>query len=308
MPRAKGGGESGAISQYAAADEPIEGPQRSKLAPGLYLVATPIGNMEDITLRALTVLAGVDAVLCEDTRVSGKLLARFHIAAKKIPYHDHNTDRVRPGIVARLQAGATLALISDAGTPLVSDPGFKLVRDAIAAGISVTAVPGASAVLAGLLLAGLPPDKFLFAGFLPPKPGARRRSLDALKAVPATLVFFESGPRLADSLFDMAAMLGDRDAAVARELTKLYEEVKRGGLAQLAAHYQKTGGPKGEIVVVVAPPAGEVAADAATLDDALIAALARVSLRQAVAEIAASTGLPRREVYARALALTGAGR
>jgi 16S rRNA (cytidine1402-2'-O)-methyltransferase len=308
MPRAKGGAESGAISQHAGADKPIEGSRRSKLAPGLYLVATPIGNAEDITLRALKVLAGADAVLCEDTRVSGKLLARFNIAAKKIPYHDHNADRVRPGIVARLQAGAALALISDAGTPLVSDPGFKLVRDAIAAGVAVTAVPGASAALAGLSLAGLPPDKFLFAGFLPPKPGARRRALDALKAVPATLIFFESGPRLADSLSDMAAMLGDRAAAVARELTKLFEEVKRGGLAQLAAHYQKTGAPKGEIVVVVAPPAGEVSADANALDAALRAALARVSLRQAVAEIAAETGLPRREVYARALALTGEGR
>ncbi|MDE2227671.1 MAG: 16S rRNA (cytidine(1402)-2'-O)-methyltransferase [Alphaproteobacteria bacterium] len=276
----------------------------SKLAPGLYLVATPIGNLADVTLRALRVLRSADAVLCEDTRVTAKLLARYGIAAATQPYHDHNAERVRPGILARLKAGAALALVSDAGTPLVSDPGFKLVRAALADGIAVTAVPGPSAALAALLASGLPPDRFLFAGFLPPKEAARRRSLDELKDVDATLVFFESAPRLAASLADMAAILGPRPAAVARELTKLHEEVRRGSLAELAAQYRASGPPKGELVVVVGPPERTATSDA-EIDRALGVTLAHKSLREAVEDVASATGARRRHVYARALALKG---
>jgi 16S rRNA (cytidine1402-2'-O)-methyltransferase len=318
MPRDKGagagrrartsGGLSGAVSLAAGAigPEPIEAVQPSKLAPGLYVVATPIGNLGDITLRALKILAGSSAVLCEDTRVTGKLLARFGIAARKIPYHDHNAERARPGILRRLKAGEALALVSDAGTPLVSDPGYKLVRDAIAEGIAVTAIPGASAALNALVLSGLPPDVFLFGGFLPAKSAARKRSLQEWKSVRATLLFYETAPRLADSLADMAEVLGDRPASVSRELTKLYEEVKRGTLAGLAAFYREAGAPRGEVVVAVGPPAGPASDTGGPgLDRALEKALAGASLRQAVADVAAATGLPRRLVYARALYLKG---
>jgi 16S rRNA (cytidine1402-2'-O)-methyltransferase len=286
--------------------EPIDPAQRSKPAPGLYIVATPIGNAQDITLRALTLLATVDVIACEDTRVSVKLLRRHAIATRRVAYHDHNADAVRPKLLARLAAGQSVALISDAGTPLVSDPGFKLVREAVERGFAVTALPGPSAPLAALVLSALPADQFFFAGFLPAKEAARRRALAALKAVPATLLFLESAPRLAASLADMAAVLGDRPAAVARELTKLYEEVRRAPLGSLAAHYGGVPPPKGEIVVVVGPPAASddaVSADA--LDQALGVALARMSLKDASEAVAAATGLPRRAVYARALALAG---
>lgn len=292
------------LGNAARGAEGTEADAASKLAPGLYLVATPIGNLADVTLRALDVLRGADAVLCEDTRVTAKLLARYGIAAATQPYHDHNAERVRPAILARLKAGAVLALVSDAGTPLVSDPGYKLVRAALADGIAVTVVPGASAALTALLGSGLPPDRFLFAGFLPPKAAGRQRALDELKDVAATLVFFESAPRLAESLADMAAMLGPRPAAVARELTKLHEEVRRDDLAALAAHYRTAGPPKGELVVVVGPPA-PAAASESDLDRALGAALAHKSLREAVEDVAAATGARRRQVYARALALKG---
>lgn len=290
------------LGNAARGAEGIGETESSKLAPGLYLVATPIGNLADVTLRALAVLRGADAILCEDTRVTAKLLARYGIATTARPYHDHNAERVRPAILARLKAGAVLALVSDAGTPLVSDPGYKLVRAALADGIAVTAVPGPSAALAALLSSGLPPDRFLFAGFLPAKTAARRRALDELKAVAATLVFFESAPRLAECLADMVEILGSRPAAVARELTKLHEEVRRGDLAALAAHYRAAGPPKGELVLVIGPPA-QTAASEAELDRALGTALARKSLRAAVAEVAAATGARRRHVYARALAL-----
>jgi len=273
------------------------------------VVSTPIGNLGDVTLRALKTLVSADAVLCEDTRVTGKLLARYGISARKIPYHDFNADRARPEILRRLKAGEALALVSDAGTPLLSDPGYKLVRDAVAAGLSVTAIPGPSAALAALVLSGLPPDAFLFGGFLPPKSAARKTALRQWKNLPATLLFYETAPRLAASLADMAEILGDRPASVARELTKLYEEVKRGTLAGLAAFYREQGGPKGEMVVAVGPPADQSSiTDDASLDRALAPALAATSLRQAVADVAASTGLPRRLVYARALHLKGAGR
>jgi 16S rRNA (cytidine1402-2'-O)-methyltransferase len=276
------------------------------LAPGLYIVATPIGNLGDITLRALEVLRRVDAIACEDTRVTATLARRFGLSAERVAYHDHNAEAMRPKLLERLGAGAAIALVSDAGTPLISDPGFKLVRAAIEAGIPVTALPGASAALAALMLAGLPTDRFLFAGFLPVKSGQRRRALQELAAVPATLVFYETAPRLAAALADMAAVLGDRQAAVARELTKLHEEVRRGDLTELATHYATVGPPRGEIAVVVGPPAREApAVTADDLDARLKAALESLSVREASAAVAAATGLPRRQVYARALALQG---
>ncbi|HEX6843252.1 MAG TPA: 16S rRNA (cytidine(1402)-2'-O)-methyltransferase [Stellaceae bacterium] len=278
-------------------------------APGLYVVATPIGNAEDITLRALAMLRGADVIACEDTRVTAKLMARHGIAAPLVAYHDHNAARMRPLLLERLRRGEAIALVSDAGTPLVSDPGFKLVREAIAEQLPVTTLPGPSAALAALVLSGLPSDRFLFAGFLPPKAAARRRALAELAAVPATLVFFEGASRLADALGDMAETLGDRSAAVAREITKLYEEVRRGTLRELGGHYAAAGPPRGEVVVVVGPPPSErpaVSADA--IDAQLEAALASMSLKDASAAVAAATGLKRRDVYARALTLAGRGK
>ncbi len=268
-------------------------------------MATPIGNAADITLRALDVLARADLVACEDTRITAKLLSMHGLKAPLAPYHEHNAARQRPMLLARLAAGEAIVLASDAGTPLVSDPGYKLVREAIAAGHRVTTLPGPSAPLAALVLSGLPSDRFLFAGFLPPKSAGRRAALAELAAVPATLVMFESAGRLADSLADMAAVLGPRPAAVARELTKLYEEVRRGRLDELGRHYAEAGAPKGEIVVVVGPPEESATAPAESdLDAALDAALARMSLRDAVDAVAAATGRKRREVYARALSRT----
>lgn len=275
--------------------------------PGLILVSTPIGNAADIGLRALDVLARADVVACEDTRVTGKLMAMHGIRAPLTPYHEHNAARVRPGLIRRMKSGETVALVSDAGAPLVSDPGFGLVRECIAEEIPVTAVPGASAVLTALQLSGLPTDRFLFAGFLPTKAGGRRRTIAEVAAVPATLVFMESPKRLAESLADMADGLGPRDACVARELTKLFEEVRRGPLAELAAHYAESGPPKGEVMVVVGPPAPAAAADDEEVDRLLTEALATLRVRDAAASVAAATGRPRREVYARAVVLAGSG-
>jgi len=290
--------------------EPIGPSARSKperaLAPGLYVVATPIGNAEDITLRALRVLASADAIACEDTRVSAKLLQRHGISTERIAYHDHSAPGVTERLLARIAAGGAVALISDAGTPLLSDPGFPLVREAVARGLAVTVIPGPSAPVAALVLSGLPAERFLFAGFLPAKAAARRRALDELKAVPATLLFLETAPRLAASLADMAAVLGDRPASVARELTKLHEEVRRDRLAALAAHYQAAGPPKGEIVIAVGPPdQAAPTLDEVALDAKLRAALGTMSVKDASNAVAAATGLPRRAVYARALALAG---
>jgi 16S rRNA (cytidine1402-2'-O)-methyltransferase len=273
------------------------------LGRGLHIVATPIGNLGDITLRALEVLRGVDLIACEDTRVSAKLLRAYGIATPMTPYHEHNAERARPKLLAALAAGGRVALISDAGTPLVSDPGYKLLRAALAAGIAVSMAPGPSAVIAALALSGLPTDRFLYAGFLPQKAAQRQAMLGELAGVPATLVMFETAPRLAASLADMAGCLGARDAAICRELTKLHEEVRRGSLAALAAHYAAAGPPKGEIVVVVGPPAPPEPIGDEELDRRLRAALAEGSLRDAVAALAGETGLPRRRVYARALAL-----
>lgn len=278
------------------------------LAPGLYIVSTPIGNLGDLSPRARRVLAGVDLIACEDTRVTARLVAACRAETPMQPYHEHNAARMRPRLLARLASGARVALVSDAGTPLVSDPGLKLVQAAIDAGCAVTVVPGPNAALSALVLSGLPSDRFLFAGFLPTKAVARRAALQELAPVKATLVLYESPARLADSLADMASVLGDRPAAVARELTKLYEEVRRGALPELAAHYAAIAPPKGEVTLVIGPPGDDapVVNDAA-LDARLDAALAAHSLKDAVARVAAETGIPRRAVYLRALARKSPG-
>jgi 16S rRNA (cytidine1402-2'-O)-methyltransferase len=273
------------------------------LAPGLYVVSTPIGNLRDMTLRALDILASADVVCAEDTRVAGKLLSAFGVSARLRPYHDHNGAQARPGLLAELEKGARIALISDAGTPLISDPGYKLVREAAGRGINVVAIPGASAPLTALASSGLPTDRFMFVGFPPPKSAARKRFLADMKSAQATLVFFEGPSRLAASLADMAEVLGARDAAVARELTKKFEETRRGKLVELAAHYEREGPPRGEIVVLVGPPSGEAAADADALDNAILAADDSRPLKEIAAEIAEKFGLKRRDVYERALEL-----
>ena len=282
------------------------GSEAGTLAPGLYLVATPIGNARDITLRALDVLAAADVLAAEDTRTARRLLEIHGVRRdlrRLVAYHDHNGALVRPRLLAALAEGRSVALVSDAGTPLVADPGFRLAAEARAAGHAVTAVPGASALLAALSVAGLPTDRFLFAGFLPPKRAARRRALAGLAAVPATLVFYESPRRMAECLADMAEVLGaEREAAVCRELTKRFEEARRGGLGALAAAYAGEPDPRGEVVLLAGPPVA-AAPTGAELDDALEAALDGQSVRDAAAEAAAALGLPRREVYARALAL-----
>jgi len=278
----------------------------SKLANGLYLVATPIGNLGDLAPRAETVLEAVDTVLCEDTRHTGRLLAHLGIDARLRPYHEHNAARVRPGLVAELAGGAAMALVSDAGMPAIADPGHKLVRDAIAAGVMVTAVPGPSAGITALAISGLPTDRHFFQGFLPAKASARRKVLEELAAIPATLVLFESPHRLAASLADAAAILGGRPAAIARELTKLHEEVRRGSLDTLAAELAAEPPPKGEIVLVIGPPeTGSEPVDAATLDALLIDALAAHGASRAAALVAEQTGEPRGALYRRLLALQG---
>jgi len=281
--------------------------EAAALAPGLYVVATPIGNLGDVSLRALTTLAAADAILAEDTRVTHRLLDRYDIAAPLVAYHEHNAAEVRPRILARLAAGEALALVSDAGTPLVSDPGYKLVVDAAAAGVAVFTLPGPCAAIAALTTAALPTDRFFFEGFLPAKTAARRERIAELASIPATLVFYESPGRLAEALADLAAGLGPRPAAVARELTKLHEETRRATLTALAAHYAAAA-PKGEIVVVVGPPAPAAKPAAETLDAMILDALAALSVKDAAAAVAVEAGLPRREVYARALRLAGTRR
>jgi 16S rRNA (cytidine1402-2'-O)-methyltransferase len=272
------------------------------LAAGLYILATPIGNARDVSLRALDALKGCDVIAAEDTRVTSKLLSIHGISKPLIPYNDHNGPQMRPKILARLAEGQRVVLVSDAGTPLVSDPGYKLVREAIAAGANLIAIPGPSAVLAGLSLSGLPSDRFLFAGFLPSRSGERKSALEELKGVAATLVFFESAQRLSESLAAMAEVLGDRPAAMARELTKLHEEVRRGSLGELAAHYEKAGAPRGEVTLLVGPPLA-AAPDAARIDAALKAALAFMPVKAAADLIAGLTDAPRKQIYARALDL-----
>ncbi len=284
--------------------EPAEPPIKTALpVPGLHLVATPIGNLGDVSLRALAVLRGADRIYCEDTRVTRKLLARYGIKTPLEPYHDHNAEMARPAILAALRRGERVALVSDAGTPLVCDPGYKLARTAIAEDLPVTAAPGASAVLTGLILSGLPPDRFLFAGFLPRQRAARRRALAGWAGLDATLIFYEAPPRLAVALADIGEILGPRPAAVARELTKLHEEVRRGSLGDLARYYRDAGPPRGEIVVVVGPPEPPPAADKDEIERRLRAAVAQLGVRDAAAKLAAETGLPRSALYRRGLAI-----
>jgi 16S rRNA (cytidine1402-2'-O)-methyltransferase len=283
------------------AAEVVNGLLARALPPGLYLVATPIGNLADITLRALATLAQADIIYCEDTRHSRTLLAHFSILRATRPYHEHNAERERPRILADLAAGKSVALISDAGTPLVSDPGYKLVRDCIAQGHRVTSLPGPSALLAATGSAGLATDTFLFAGFLPARQGARRDRLVELGGVPATLVFFEAPTRLADSLADIAATLGQREAAVARELTKLHEEVRRGTPADLAEWAQKEQ-PKGEMVIVVGPPGEETVTDEA-ISAKLEPLLALMRLSEAAKAVAEALGVPKGRAYDIGLAL-----
>jgi len=275
------------------------------LAAGLYILATPIGNARDISLRALEVLKACDVIAAEDTRVTAKLLAIHGVSKPLIAYNDHNGAEMRPKILARLEQGQVVVLVSDAGTPLVSDPGYKLVRAAIAANLSIVALPCPSAVLAALTLSGLPSDRFLFAGFLSSKAGERKTMLEEVKGVRATLIFFESAQRLSESLAAMAEVLGNRDAVMARELTKLHEEVRRGPLQELAAHYEKQGAPKGEVTLLVAPPQAAVP-DMARIDAALKSALAFMPVKAAAELIAGLTDGSRKEIYARALELKGA--
>ena len=278
------------------------------LAPGLHLVATPIGAAGDVTLRALDILARADILAAEDTRRTGQLLAAHGIDRgdrRMVAYHDHNAPAKAPWLIAQMREGASVALVSDAGTPLVADPGWRLARMAIDAGVPVRAAPGASALLAALAVAGLPTDRFLFAGFPPVKTAERARWLDEFARVPATLVFYEAPHRLPESVAAMAEAFGDRPAAICRELTKTYEEVRRDGLAGLSAALAAEGPPKGEIVVVVGPPAAR-AAGQEEIDAALRAALGEHSVKDAAALVAQALGAPRKDIYRRALALAGA--
>jgi len=296
MPSAEGKSRSAADGEENASHA-----SAPALAPGLYLTATPIGNAADITLRALTVLRHCDWIVAEDTRVTSRLLSLYGISRPLSVYNDHNGAEMRPKLLERLQGGARLALVSDAGTPLISDPGYKLVREARALGLAVFPVPGPSAVLAALTASALPSDRFLFTGFLPSKSGERQAALAKLKAVSATLIFFESAQRLGDSLADLNAILGEREAVVARELTKLHEEVVHATLSELAAKYA-TAPPRGEIVVLVGP-APEEQPDSARVDSLLAQALPFMPVKAAAALVAEATGSSKRDVYVRALAL-----
>jgi 16S rRNA (cytidine1402-2'-O)-methyltransferase len=272
-----------------------------RLRPGLYIVATPIGNLGDLSPRAADILARADLLAVEDSRVTGKLLRHIGVRRPMTPYHDHNAEQVRPGLVARM-ASEAVALVSDAGTPLISDPGYKLVRDARAAGIVVTTIPGPSAVVAALTLAGLPTDRFAFFGFLPAKASARAAAIAEAAAFRGTLLFYESGPRLGAALTALAEGLGDREAAVAREISKLHEETVTGRLTELAARYAEAA-PRGEIVIIVSPPGDAPPAVAAEVDAALAEALTRLPPAKAAGEVAKRLGADRKALYARVMAL-----
>jgi 16S rRNA (cytidine1402-2'-O)-methyltransferase len=292
---------AGSVRTFAIGGQLLSAP---KAASGLYLVATPIGNLGDITLRALETLASVDIVACEDTRITRRLMDRYSIKATLKPYHEHNATQARPKMLEQLAQGASIALVSDAGTPLISDPGFKLVREVCAAGHSVIALPGPSSVLTALSVAALPTDRFFFEGFLPSKQMARRTRLAELARIDATLVMFESGGRVQETLHDLADVMGERDAAICRELTKLHEEVRRQKISELASTADGLE-TRGEFVLVVGPPAADadVMNDAA-LDEILRSSLTDGSVKDAVAHAVEVSGRPRREIYARALALT----
>ena len=274
------------------------------IAPGLHVVATPIGNLRDISLRALATLSAADLILAEDTRVTRVLLAHYGITTPLWAYHEHNAAEMRPKVLKLLEKGQALALVSDAGTPLVSDPGYKLVEGAIENGYAVTAIPGASAILTALVVAGLPTDRFFFEGFLPNKSSARQTRLSELASIPGTLVFFESPHRLQAMLKDAGHILGNRPAAVARELTKFFETVRRGRLSDLVALYEKEATPKGEIVVLIGPPDAEQQSPSDdAVDQLLLRHMTQLSLKDAASVVAEETGIPRRIVYARAVAL-----
>jgi 16S rRNA (cytidine1402-2'-O)-methyltransferase len=273
----------------------------STLKPGLYIVATPIGNLGDLSPRAAEILSNADVIAVEDSRVTAKLLRHIGIRKTMVPYHDHVADGVRPALIARMGM-ESVALVSDAGTPLISDPGYKLVRDARAAGIAIVTIPGPCAAVAALTLAGLPTDRFLFVGFLPSKAKARVEAIEEIAAIRATLIFYESGPRLSAALSALAETLGDREAGVAREISKMFEECVTGSLSQLATRYADAP-PKGEIVIVVAPPGAPAAASAEDADAALTEALTRLSTGRAASEVAQRLGLDRRALYTRALAM-----
>jgi 16S rRNA (cytidine1402-2'-O)-methyltransferase len=299
-------------SSAAVKGDPIAGAIRSKLdstivVPGLHIVATPIGNLADITLRALAVLSRANVIACEDTRVTGKLKSAFGLSAPLISYHDHNAAKAGASLMKRLKDGDIVALVSDAGTPLISDPGYRLVGAAIDAHIPVFSIPGPTASIAALVSAGLPSDRFLYAGFLPSRAAARRQALTGLAAIPATLILYESPRRLRASLADMAEIMGNRDAAVARELTKRHEETRRGTLDELTSYYDAVDTPKGEIVVVIGPPDNGPVTTEDDIDKRLRAALEGGSVRDAAAEVAAATGWPRRDVYQRAIRLRARG-
>lgn len=285
---------------FVIADKEVAAPA---LGAGLYVTATPIGNLGDVTLRALEVLAAADIIACEDTRITSRLTQRYGIATPLLAYHEHNAARQRPRLLAALEEGKAVALVSDAGTPLVSDPGYRLVTEAIAAGHNIVPIPGASAMLAGLVGAGLPSDAFLFAGFPPAKASARRKRLGELAAIPATLIFYEAPQRVSDCLADMAAAFGaERQAVVARELTKKFETFRRGTLGGLAQQFAAEPAPKGEVTILVAPPE-ETAPSEDAVDDALRQRLKEMSPAKAAAEVAAATGVAKSEIYRRAMAL-----
>lgn len=276
----------------------------AQITPGLYLVATPIGNARDISLRALDVLQTADVLACEDTRVTRKLLSVHNIRPKRIvSYHEHNAAEMRPKLIEDLNSGKIVALVSDAGTPMINDPGFRIAADCREADIPVHAIPGASAVTTGLMLAGLPTDRFMYCGFPPPKQGKRTTWLGSIKDTDTTLVFLESAKRLAASLADMSTVLGDRDCAVVREMTKKFEETRRGKLSALSVHYQEAGPPKGEITIVVGPPIeGDEVSDA-DVDALLLDALQTERVKDAAHIVAAKTGRAKRDLYNRALEL-----
>jgi 16S rRNA (cytidine1402-2'-O)-methyltransferase len=287
------------IGQTEIAARPLE--------PALYLVATPIGNLSDITLRALETLAAADIVACEDTRVTRVLLDRYGIRRRSTAYHEHNAAEAGPRLIEALASGRSVALVSDAGTPLVSDPGFRLVGQALEAGIRVVPIPGPSAVLAALTASGLPSDAFLFDGFLPVKDGQKRTRLEALKTVPATLIFFESPRRVADTLIAMADVLGAmRRAAIGRELTKTFEEMRIGTLTELAAHYAEADTPKGEIVVCVGPPEEAEASRPEDVDRLLLSLASEMPASKAAAEAARMTGGQKPVLYRRLMELKDA--
>lgn len=276
----------------------------AQITPGLYLIATPIGNARDITLRALDVLKTADVLACEDTRVTRKLLSVHNIRPERlVSYHEHNAAEMRPRLIEDLKSGKIVALVSDAGTPMINDPGFRIAADCRDADIPVHAIPGASAVIAGLMLAGLPTDRFMYCGFPPPKQGKRTTWLGELKDTRTTLVFLESAKRLAASLADMASVLGERDCAVVREMTKKFEETRRGKLSALSIHYLEAGPPKGEITIVVGPPVEGDALSDDDIDALLLEALQSARVKDAANLVAAETGRPKRDLYNRALEL-----